>query len=124
MRDLFCILFVLRTQDRSKEPLGSWPMIESNTFLRYESEMDFTFLDGARDENDFKHFVENSQTDDLTDAAVMYRPNYDEMEQMGHQLPNFIFNCTFDGVSCPFDDFYVIPNRQFGMCVCLSILAT
>ena len=90
-------------------------MVEPTTDLVYDSQLDYGFLDGARDENDYQHFVENSKTDDFSDIVTVLRPTFDELNKMGHTMENFILNCTFDGEPCRAEEFYMIPNRQYGI---------
>ena len=63
---------------------------------------------------DFQHFVTHATTDDLSDAAVMVRPTYEELKAYGHQFPDFILSCQFDGRPCSMDDFYEFPNKKYG----------
>ena len=81
----------------------------------YDSAVDFDFLSGAQDENDFEHFIRNSKTSDFSDAAIMLRPTVKELGAMGVKSEQFILRCKFNGRDCGNMDFYPMPNQKFGL---------
>ncbi|XP_078581260.1 degenerin-like protein unc-105 [Branchiostoma floridae x Branchiostoma japonicum] len=67
-------------------------------------------------ENDWKGFIQNSQTDDFSDITDISTASKHEVEDLGHQKKDLILQCTFDKKKCSLDDFKVSQNSKYGNC--------
>ncbi|XP_035658211.1 uncharacterized protein LOC118403579 [Branchiostoma floridae] len=67
-------------------------------------------------DNDWKGFIQNSQTDDFSDITDISTASKHEVEDLGHQKKDLILQCTFDKKKCSLDDFKVSQNSKYGNC--------
>ena len=54
------------------------------------------------DENDWRGFYENSKADDFSDIIDAANPTKEELQDLGHQVKDFILQCTFNKRSCTY----------------------
>nr|XP_054756143.1 amiloride-sensitive sodium channel subunit alpha-like [Lytechinus pictus] len=97
--------------------------INYDTFSWYNPSADSDFQyyadnwDAVSDENDWLGFYRASRADDYSDFVDVVNPSQSELSDYGHQLEDFVLQCTFDRRQCNISqDFYVWQNRYFGNC--------
>nr|XP_054756138.1 degenerin unc-8-like isoform X1 [Lytechinus pictus] len=82
---------------------------------------DFEFSDnnwdGVTSREDWSGFYEDSKADDYSDFFDVINPTKEELIEYGHQIEDFIVQCTFDRRPCNISrDFRVWQNRYYGNC--------
>ncbi|XP_041464809.1 degenerin unc-8-like [Lytechinus variegatus] len=82
---------------------------------------DFEFSDnnwdGVTSREDWSGFYEDSKADDYSDFFDVINPTKEELIEYGHQIEDFIVQCTFDRRPCNMSrDFRVWQNRYYGNC--------
>ncbi|XP_075261218.1 uncharacterized protein LOC142352946 [Convolutriloba macropyga] len=65
---------------------------------------------------DWKGAIDASVEDDYSDFKRLALFDESVVENYGHQLKDFIVQCTYDGVNCGLDDFDVVRNHHYGNC--------
>ena len=75
-----------------------------NWWVQSNQDSDFYYYDagwGSVDsENDWMGFYENSKADDYSDLIDVVNPTREELAEFGHQLDDFVLQCTFDRRQC------------------------
>ncbi|CAH1780635.1 unnamed protein product [Owenia fusiformis] len=85
----------------------------------YYPEERFEFEDTGFSEiepNDYFGFLQNSQTQDLSDLVGIVVPTTDEMDSYGHTFEDFVLQCSFDKKNCSNSDWKKLYNSQYGNC--------
>ncbi|XP_072167275.1 epithelial sodium channel subunit alpha-like [Diadema setosum] len=91
----------------------SWYISNEVTDFEYESENWGT----VTDENDWPGFYSHSVADDFSDFFDVVNPTQQEIRDYGHQLQDFVIQCTFDQRQCNIThEFITWQNRYFGNC--------
>ncbi|XP_030832762.1 amiloride-sensitive sodium channel subunit alpha [Strongylocentrotus purpuratus] len=95
--------------------VNEWSWYDPSFFADFEfSENGW---DGVSGGEDWQGFYEASKADDYSDFLNVINPTKEELEQYGHQLEDFIVQCTFDRRPCNISrDFHVWQNRHYGNC--------
>ncbi|XP_077982509.1 degenerin mec-10-like [Glandiceps talaboti] len=66
---------------------------------------------------DWESFMTFSSTPDFSDIENVLKLSPDEVLEYGHQLEDFILQCTFDGQPCNIsEDFYTFQDERYGNC--------
>ncbi|XP_063723952.1 uncharacterized protein LOC134851689 isoform X2 [Symsagittifera roscoffensis] len=68
------------------------------------------------DRNDWKGAISASVEEDYSDFKRLALFEEHVIENYGHQLEDFVVQCTYDGISCDLKDFDVMRNHHYGNC--------
>ncbi|XP_071506083.1 epithelial sodium channel subunit alpha-like [Diadema antillarum] len=91
----------------------SWYISNEDVDFEYESEN----WGSLTDENDWRGFYSHSVADDFSDFFDVVNPTQQEIRNYGHQLQDFVIQCTFDQRQCNIThEFITWQNRYFGNC--------
>ncbi len=55
---------------------------------------------GLENDHDFNSMLDVAKTNDLSDLVDLLKPNTTELDLYGHQLEDFVWQCTFDREDC------------------------
>ncbi|XP_070574558.1 uncharacterized protein [Ptychodera flava] len=78
----------------------------SNEFSRISSEIP----------PDWKGFLTFSSSPDYSDIKKVLKLTKEEMSEYGHQVEDFVLQCSFNDISCSSRDFEVYQNDHYGNC--------
>ena len=81
-----------------------WAFLDDFSWWDQYQDSDFYYYDDGWDtvdgEDDWEGFYENSKADDYSDLIDVVNPTMEELAEFGHQLDDFVLQCTFDRRQC------------------------
>ena len=92
------------TLSRRERSAISSGFLDTFSWFDQNQDADFTYYDDGWDEvtseNDWVGFYQYSTADDYSDLIDVINPTSDELAEYGHQLEDFVLQCTFDRRQC------------------------
>ncbi|XP_077865926.1 uncharacterized protein LOC102805083 [Saccoglossus kowalevskii] len=79
------------------------------------SARNFDFIP-SEDPPSWDHFLLASSTPDFTDLQDVLKLSSPELSIMGHQIDDFILQCTYDKKKCNLSEFYEFQHDKYGNC--------